>query len=74
MGGQMEGGAPDKCSAFIALKPYTSDGKIVCAHNSFDNLLQDKSLILYYLLNQKKEQLWYFNLLQVIFVVLQILL
>ena len=37
--GQLEGGSSDKCSAFIALKPYTSDGKIVCAHNSFDNFI-----------------------------------
>jgi len=39
MSGQMEGGSSDKCSAFMALKPYTSDGKIVCAHNSFDNFI-----------------------------------
>ena len=37
--GQMEGGSSDKCSAFMALKPYTSDGKIVCSHNSFDNFI-----------------------------------
>ena len=30
-----EGGADDRCSAFIACGDYTSDGKIVCAHNSF---------------------------------------
>ena len=30
-----EGGAPDKCSAFMAVGDWTEDGKIVCAHNSF---------------------------------------
>jgi hypothetical protein len=30
-----EGGAKDKCSAFIAVGDWTEDGKIVCAHNSF---------------------------------------
>ncbi len=30
-----EGGAPDRCSAFIANGDYTHDGKIVVAHNSF---------------------------------------
>jgi hypothetical protein len=30
-----EGGANDKCSAFIAVGDWTEDGKIVCAHNSF---------------------------------------
>lgn len=30
-----EGGAKDRCSAFIANGDYTSDGKIVVAHNSF---------------------------------------
>ena len=30
-----EGGAADKCTAFIAVGDWTSDGKIVCAHNSF---------------------------------------
>ena len=29
------GGATDHCSAFIANGDYTTDGKIVCAHNSF---------------------------------------
>lgn len=37
--GQLEGGSKDKCSAFMALKPYTTDGKIVCAHNSFDDFI-----------------------------------
>ena len=32
---QKEGGATDKCSAFIAVGDWTEDGKIVCAHNSF---------------------------------------
>lgn len=30
-----EGGAPDRCSAFMAVGDWTEDGKIVCAHNSF---------------------------------------
>ena len=30
-----EGGANDKCSAFMAVGDWTEDGKIVCAHNSF---------------------------------------
>jgi hypothetical protein len=30
-----EGGAKDRCSAFIANGDYTEDGKIVIAHNSF---------------------------------------
>jgi hypothetical protein len=31
-----EGGAPDRCSAFMAVgKEWTTDGEIVCAHNSF---------------------------------------
>jgi hypothetical protein len=30
-----EGGAMDKCSAFMAVGDWTEDGKIVCAHNSF---------------------------------------
>ena len=34
-----EGGAQDRCSAFIAVGSYTSDGKIVCAHNTFDNFI-----------------------------------
>jgi hypothetical protein len=35
--GSREGGAKDRCSAFIAVGDYTADGAIVCAHNSFDN-------------------------------------
>jgi hypothetical protein len=34
-----EGGAPDKCSAFIAVGDYTADGKIVAAHNDFANFV-----------------------------------
>ena len=34
-----EGGAPDKCSAFIAVGDYTEDGKIVAAHNDFANFV-----------------------------------
>ena len=33
------GGAPDRCSGFMAVGSYTADGKIVCAHNSFDNFV-----------------------------------
>ena len=33
------GGAKDHCSAFIAVGDYTSDGKIVCAHNSFTDFI-----------------------------------
>lgn len=32
-------GSSDKCSGFIAVGSYTKDGKIVCAHNSFDNFI-----------------------------------
>lgn len=32
-------GADDRCSAFIAVGSYTKDGKIVCAHNTFDNFI-----------------------------------
>ena len=32
-------GAPDRCSAFMAVGSYTKDGKIVCAHNTFDNFI-----------------------------------
>lgn len=38
-GGSKEGGAPDKCSAFIAVGDYTVDGKIVVAHNSFSTFI-----------------------------------
>ena len=35
-----EGGARDKCSAFMAVgDDYTEDGKIVCAHNSFADFI-----------------------------------
>lgn len=34
-----EGGARDRCSAFIATGSYTKDGKIVVAHNSFSNFI-----------------------------------
>lgn len=33
------GGAQDRCSAFIANGDYTSDGKIVVAHNNFSNFV-----------------------------------
>ena len=34
-----EGGSKDRCSAFMAIGNYTEDGKICCAHNSFDEFL-----------------------------------
>lgn len=37
--GGKEGGAPDKCSAFMAVGDWTEDGKIVCAHNSFTDYI-----------------------------------
>ena len=39
-GGKEGGGQPDRCSAFIACGDYTTDGKIVCAHNSFTNFIE----------------------------------
>lgn len=41
-GGASEGGAGDKCSAFIAVGDWTDDGKIVCAHNTFDNYIESQ--------------------------------
>ena len=37
VGSSREGGAPERCSAFIAVGDWTADGKIVCAHNNFSN-------------------------------------
>ena len=34
-----EGGAADKCSAFMANGDWTADGKIVVAHNNFSNFV-----------------------------------
>jgi hypothetical protein len=34
-----EGGSAERCSAFIAVGDWTSDGKIVCAHNNFSNFI-----------------------------------
>lgn len=34
-----EGGAKDRCSAFMAVGDWTEDGKIVCAHNSFTEFI-----------------------------------
>jgi hypothetical protein len=43
MGSEWKGkkgkGAQDRCSSFIAVGSYTKDGKIVCAHNTFDNFI-----------------------------------
>jgi len=45
--GQLEGGSnkgsSDKCSAFMAIGDYTHDGKICCAHNSFDNFIDGQT-------------------------------
>jgi hypothetical protein len=35
----LAGGAPDRCSGFIAVGSYTKDKKIVCGHISFDNFI-----------------------------------
>jgi hypothetical protein len=37
--GGKEGGAKDKCSAFMAIGDWTEDGNIVCAHNSFTDFI-----------------------------------
>jgi hypothetical protein len=34
-----EGGSQERCSAFIAVGDWTTDGKIVCAHNNFSNFV-----------------------------------
>ncbi len=34
-----EGGARDRCTAFIAIGDYTHDGKIYCGHNIFDSFV-----------------------------------
>lgn len=38
-GASREGGAKERCSAFIAVGDWTEDGKIVCAHNNFSNFV-----------------------------------
>jgi hypothetical protein len=38
-GGGGKGVGNDRCTAFMAVGSYTKDGKIVCAHNSFDNFI-----------------------------------
>lgn len=38
------GGAKDKCSAFIACGDYTEDGKIVVAHNTFEDFMSGQYL------------------------------
>lgn len=37
-----KGGAKDKCTAFMAVGDWTKDGKIVCAHNTFDNYVDSQ--------------------------------
>ena len=40
-----EGGAKDRCSAFMAVgEDWTADGKIVCAHNSFTDYIDGQYL------------------------------
>ena len=39
VGASREGGAAERCSAFIAVGDWSSDGKIVCAHNNFSNFI-----------------------------------
>ena len=39
VGSSKEGGAQERCSAFIAVGDWTADGKIVCAHNNFSNFV-----------------------------------
>ena len=34
-----EGGANDRCSAFMAIGDYTKDGKVVVAHNNFSEFV-----------------------------------
>lgn len=48
-GGGYGRGGKDRCSSFIAVGSYTKDGKIVCAHNTFDNFIsgQFENVILY---------------------------
>ena len=38
-GNSSQEGGKDKCTAFIAVGKYTKDGKIVCAHNTFENFI-----------------------------------
>jgi hypothetical protein len=35
----LAGGAPDRCSGFMAVGSYTKDKKIVCGHITFDNFI-----------------------------------
>ena len=42
-GGGGRGSRGDHCTAFIAVGDYTKDGKIVCAHNSFDNFIDGQN-------------------------------
>ena len=40
--GASEGGAKESCTGFIAVGDYTKDGKIVCAHNTFDQFIDSQ--------------------------------
>ena len=49
-----EGGSRDRCSAFIAVGDWTSDGKIVCAHNSFTDYVDGQYMNIILDLNPSK--------------------
>lgn len=49
-----EGGAKDKCSAFMAVGDYTEDGKIVAAHNSFCDFVDGQYSNVILVLNPSK--------------------
>jgi len=53
-GSSKEGGANDRCSAFIAVGDWTKDGKIVCAHNNFSNFIDGQLANVVLDLNPKK--------------------
>lgn len=35
-----DGGSKDKCTAFISVGDWSKDGKIVCAHNTYDDFIE----------------------------------
>jgi hypothetical protein len=49
-----DGGAKDRCSAFMAVGDWTADGKIVCAHNSFTDFISGQFLNIVLDLNPDK--------------------
>jgi len=72
--GQLEGGSKDKCSAFMALGDYTIDGKICCAHNSFDNFIDGQNFNIILDMKPSKGIVCYFNVPLAIFLVRPIFL